>query len=256
MATSGSDHRRVLITGSTAGIGRVLAEALADDGCEVILTATDESHVEAAVDEFRSRGFRAHGLVLRLELPESVEAALRRYIDRFDALDMLVLNAAMGGVRVPMTDYPPDIWRAVFEANVHATQRLLAGLHPMLEKAAAGRVLFMSSGVARNRKAMTGAYAASKAAADAIGGIYAVEQAGSTIRSNILNPGPTRTGMRAAAFPHEDPANLKPPETLLPLLRLLLSVDGAPHGQLIDAESHPLVQAEVAHLPTAPKPLR
>ena len=102
-----------------------------------------------------------------------------------------------------MTDYPPDTWRKVFEANVHATQRLLAGLHPMLVNAAAGRVLFMSTGVARNRKAMTGAYAASKAAADAIGGIYAVEHAGSTIRSNILNPGPTRTAMRAAAFPPE-----------------------------------------------------
>ena len=100
MATSGPDHRRVLITGSTAGIGRVLAEALADDGCEVILTATEASRVEAAVGEFRSRGHRAHGLVLRLESPESVEAALHRYIDRFDALDVLVLNAAMGGVRV------------------------------------------------------------------------------------------------------------------------------------------------------------
>ena len=256
MATKGSDHRRVLITGSTTGIGRVLAESLADDGCEVILTATQASRVESAVEELRSRGRRAHGLVLRLESSTSVEVALHEFTERFRGLDMLVLNAAMGGVRVRMTDYPQDLWRAVFEANVHATQRLLAGLHPMLMQATAGRVLFMSSGVARNRKAATGAYAASKAAADAVAEIYAVEQTGSTIRSNIVNPGPTRTRLRAAAFPHEEPSNLKPPETLLPLLRLLLSVEDAPHGLLIDAESHPLVQAEIARLPTAPKPLR
>jgi NAD(P)-dependent dehydrogenase (short-subunit alcohol dehydrogenase family) len=138
---------------------------------------------------------------------------------------------------------------------VHATRRLLAGLHPLLARAPAGRVLFMSTGVARNWKADTGAYAASKAAADAIAQIYAVEQAGGTIRSNIVNPGPTRTRMRAQAYPQEDPAKLKPAETLLPLLRWLLS-EAAPHGELIDAESHPLVQAEVARLPNAPKPLR
>jgi NAD(P)-dependent dehydrogenase (short-subunit alcohol dehydrogenase family) len=247
--------RRAIVTGSTSGIGRVLAEALAADGCEVILTATDTSRVDEAVRAFRARGWQASGLELRLESPESVDAALQEIARRFDALDMLVLNAAVGGIRVPMTEYPHDLWCTVFEANVHAPRRLLAGLHPLLARAPAGRVLFMSTGVARNWKANTGAYAASKAAADAIAQIYAVEQGGGSIRSNIVNPGPTRTRMRAQAFPQEDPANLKPPETLLPLLRWLLSED-APHGELIDAEAHPLVRAEIDRLPIAPKPLR
>ncbi len=255
MASPPPTHRRALVTGSTSGIGGVLAEALAADGCEVILTATDASRVDATVQEFRAKGWQASGIELRLEAPASVEAALRTLADRFDTLDMLVLNAALGGVRVPMTEYPQDLWRAVFEANVHATRRLLAGLQPMLAKAAAGRVLFMSTGVARNWKANTGAYAASKAAADAIAQIYAVEQAGGSIRSNIVNPGPTRTRMRAQAYPKENPANLKTPETLLPFLRWLLSEE-APHGELIDAEAHSLVRAEIARLPTAPKPLR
>ncbi len=255
MAPRNPGNRRALVSGATSGIGRVLAEALAADGCEVVLTATDASRVDAAAQEFRAKGWRASGIELRLEAPASVEAAVRVIAQRFDTLDMLVLNAALGGVRVPMTEYPQDAWRTVFEANVNATQRLLAGLHPLLARAAAGRVLFMSTGVARNWKANTGAYAASKAAADAIAQIYAVEQGGGTIRSNIVNPGPTRTRLRAQAYPQEDPANLKPAATLLPLLRWLLSEE-APHGELIDAEKHPLVRAEIERLPVAPKPLR
>ena len=255
MAPPSPGHRRALVTGSTSGIGRVLAEALAADGCEVMLTATDASRADAAAQELCNRGWPAVGIELRLESPASVEAALRAIGERFDTLDVLVLNAALGGVRVAIAEYPQHLWRTVFEANVHATRRLLAGLHPLLARAGAGRVLFMSTGVARNWKANTGAYAASKAAADAIAQIYAVEQAGSAIRSNIVNPGPTRTRMRAQAYPQEDPANLKPPETLLPLLRWLLSEE-APHGELIDAEGHALVRGEIARLPIAPKPLR
>ncbi len=255
MAPPSPAIRRALVTGSTSGIGRVLAEALAADGCEVVLTATDATRVDAAAQAFRAKGWRASGIELRLESPESVEAALAELTSRFDRLDILVLNAALGGVRVPMTEYPQDVWRTVFEANVHATRHLLAGLHPLLARAAAARVLFMSTGVARNWKASTGAYAASKAAADAIAQVYAVEQRGGTIRSNIVNPGPTRTRMRAQAYPQEDPANLKPPETLLPLLLWLLSAE-APHGELIDAEAHPLVRLEIARLPTVPTPLR
>src|SRR5690606_22462718 len=202
----------------------------AADGCEVMLIATDAGRADAAARELRSRGWRASGIELRLESPASVEAAIREIGRRFDTLDMLVLNAALGGIRVPVTEYPHELWRTVFEANVNATQRLLAGLHPMLAQAPAGRVLFMSTGVARNWKPHTGAYAASKAAADALAQVYAAEQGDGTIRSNIVNPGPTRTRMRAQAYPQEDPANLKPAETLLPLLRWLLSEE-APHGE-------------------------
>lgn len=242
--------RRALVTGASRGIGRILARKLAEDGCELILTGSNAARLNATVEEFRSHGWRCDGLVLPLEDPVALAAGLAQLTGGVDRLDRLVLNAAVGGVRVPMVVYPDDTWRTVFEANVHANRTILAALQPLLLAAPAARILFMTTGVARRWKANTGAYAASKAALDAIAQIYALEVSGTTIRSNSVNPGPTRTEMRAAAFPTEDPRQVKPPETLVPLLMHLLS-DAAPHGQLIDADDHPLVHAAVAALPAA-----
>lgn len=247
--------RRALITGASRGIGHLLARTLAEEGCDLIVTGSDAGRLDATVEDFRRHGWRCDGQVLPLEDPAALAAGLARLVRDVDRLDMLVLNAAVGGVRVPMVEYPDATWRMVFEANVHANRTILATLQPLLLAAPAARIVFMTTGVARRWKANTGAYAASKAAMDALAQIYAVEMAATAIRSNIVNPGPTRTEMRAAAFPTEDPAQVKPPETLLPLLLHLLS-DAAPHGQLIDADEHPLVRAAVAALPVAPNPQR
>lgn len=234
-------RRTALITGASRGIGRVLAEALGRQGCDVILTARTAESLAPALHSLQDAKVSCMGVELPLDRPSDLKHALSGLVDAISRLDILVLNAADGGIRVPMVEYPEDIWRTVFETNVHATQTILRALHPLLLAAPAARVLFMTTGVARRWKVHTGAYAASKAAMDAIAQIYALEVAGTPIRSNSLNPGPTRTEMRAAAFPNEDPLFVKPVETLLPLLLHLLSETQAPHGQIIDADGHPLV---------------
>nr|MBF0682001.1 SDR family NAD(P)-dependent oxidoreductase [Pseudomonas sp.] len=238
-----TERRTALITGASRGIGRVLAEALGRQGYDLILTARTAESLSPVLHGLRDAQVSCRGIELPLDRPSDLRPALSRLVDGIARLDILVLNAADGGIRVPMAEYPEDIWRTVFETNVHATQAILRALHPLLLAAPAARVLFMTTGVARRWKPHTGAYAASKAAMDAMAQIYALEVADTPIRSNSLNPGPTRTGMRAAAFPNEDPLSVKPVETLLPLLRHLLSETEAPHGQIIDADEHPLVLA-------------
>ncbi|MFA7680700.1 MAG: SDR family NAD(P)-dependent oxidoreductase [Pigmentiphaga sp.] len=231
-----SSARTVLVTGASRGIGRVVARHLASQSVHCLLLARNAGALEDLSREIREAGGRADVIqcdLARLENPEALTALLSRHTTR---LDGVLLNAALGGPRLPLTDYPTDLWRQVFQVNVHATQLLLAAVHPFLLESPAGRVVFVSTGVAQNWKANTGAYAASKAAVEAIAGIYAQETADTTIRSNILSPGATRTEMRAEAYPDEDPGLLKTPASIAPLFAELLSTDCLLHGALVKAD--------------------
>ncbi len=230
------EGRTALITGASRGIGAVVAKAFAREGAHCILTARNAAGLERVAADIRAAGGEARTFVLDLE----DNAAIRGAIDALKAstarLDVFVANAALGGVRLPLVDYPLDAWMRLFQVNVHAYLLLLAGLHPLLAKSDAGRVVIVSTGVSRIPKATTGAYAVSKAALEAMAGIYAVEAAGTPIRINMMNPGPTRTEMRAEAFPKEDPLTVKPPEALLPLFFELASPACTRQGEWIAAD--------------------
>jgi NAD(P)-dependent dehydrogenase (short-subunit alcohol dehydrogenase family) len=237
LAKEGRDRRVALVTGATRGIGQALAEALAAAGLEVLVGGRDRQRLDEQVASMRRRGWSATGVVLHLDDRDLLADELAAFASNLEQLDVLVLNAAAGGIRVRLDRYPSDLWQMVFQVNVHACHSLLSACHACLASSAAGRVLFLSSGVARRPKPNAGAYAASKAALDTLAAVYALETAGTAIRSNVINPGPTRTGMRASAFPDEDPADVKPVADLLPvLLTLLADRPEVPHGRLLDAD--------------------
>jgi NAD(P)-dependent dehydrogenase (short-subunit alcohol dehydrogenase family) len=236
MSAEGLAGRTVLVTGGTRGIGRVLCEALAAQGARVVFTGRDPAAIADTEAALRALGPEPVALPLDLEAVDDaapIAALLREHVGRLDAL---VLNAAIGGVRTPIVEQPEAEWRRLFQVNVHASRVLLAAAHPLLAASDAGRVVCVSTGVARRRKAGTGAYAVSKAAFDMMAGLYALDVAGTAIGCNIVNPGPTRTAMRAAAFPTEDPMSLKPPEALLPLLLWLCAPECDRNGETIDAD--------------------
>jgi NAD(P)-dependent dehydrogenase (short-subunit alcohol dehydrogenase family) len=134
---------------------------------------------------------------------------------------------------MPLAHLDPKIFADLVNVNVTANWRLIRSLDPLLRRSEAGRALFVSSGAARRFRAYWGGYGMSKAALEALVLTYAEECAGTPIKVNLLNPGPLRTRMRAAAMPGEDPDTLEPPEAVSPLIVDLLSPSCTKNGELI-----------------------
>ncbi len=228
--------RTFLVTGASRGIGHAVAKELVNQGAHCLLLGRDEDALNKAAHEMNAAGGRASVFVFDLELLTSPEQFSSELKKRSDVVDAVLFNAAFDGARLPLAGYPCEPWRKAFQVNVHAVQAMLVAVHPFLLNSAAGRVVFVGSNAARKLKANGGAYAASKAALEAMAGLYAEETRATTIRSNTVSPGPTRTDMRANAYPDEDPSRLKTPEDIAPLFLELLSPDCTHHGSLVDAD--------------------
>jgi NAD(P)-dependent dehydrogenase (short-subunit alcohol dehydrogenase family) len=204
-----------LVTGASRGIGAATAEALAAEGAHVVLTARDTKALEAVEDRIHQAGGQATIAPLDLTEPDAIARLAAAMAQRWSALDILVINAAV----LPQLSSVADIDAAAFSkalsTNVLATQTLLARFDPMLRKSADGRVIGLTSNVAKQPRAYWGAYAASKAACEVLLDCYAQETRNiSKVRVAIVSPGATRTAMRARAYPGEDPATLKGPEVV------------------------------------------
>lgn len=220
------DGKLALVTGASRGIGAAVAEALAAAGAHVILTARTAEDLEAVEARIHAAGGTATIAPLDLAAPDSVARLAQAAAGRWQALDLIVLNAAMLGTLTPVAQIDGKEFNKLLTLNVLAQQALLAAFDPLLRGSAAGRVIAMSSGVAESPRAYWGAYAASKAALDALVLSYADEVRNVTaIRAAIVNPGATATTMRARAFPGEDPAILKPPGAVAEAVVALLERD-------------------------------
>jgi NAD(P)-dependent dehydrogenase (short-subunit alcohol dehydrogenase family) len=228
--------RTALITGANRGIGVAIARAYAREGARCLLAGRNTAALERVAAEITASGGKAGALHLDLENVESIQAAVAYIAKTHPRLDIFVANAAVLGARVAITKYPLEVWKQTFQVNVHANLLLLQGLDPLLRKSDAGRVVILTAGVARTPKVGTGSYAVSKAALEAMAGIYALEGRDTPIRVNMVNVGPTRTEMRARAVPDEDPMTLKTPEDIAPLFVELASPACARQGEWVVAD--------------------
>lgn len=227
--------RVALITGASRGIGAALAKGFAAEGAHVILVGRTVGALEEVDDEIRDAGGSATLVVMDLRDTPAIDRLGASIHERWGKLDILVANGGMLGQLTPIHQYDPDVWEEVIAVNLTANQRLVRSMDPLLRMSDAGRAIFVSSGAARNSRPYWGAYAVSKAALEAMVRGYAAETAKTKMRINIVDPGRTRTAMRAAAFPGEDPMTLKTPEELVPLFLELASPNCLRHGDLVDA---------------------
>ncbi|MEO9962481.1 MAG: SDR family NAD(P)-dependent oxidoreductase, partial [Nisaea sp.] len=155
--------------------------------------------------------------------------------ERYGKIDILVANGGMLGNLTPVHHYDPKLWEKVIATNLTANQRLVRSLDPLLRQSDAGRAIFVTADAAHGEKPFWGAYAVSKAALEAMVRSYAVENTKSNIKANLLNPGATRTTLRATAYPGEDQESVKPPEDLVPLFLELASPECRRNGDLVNA---------------------
>jgi NAD(P)-dependent dehydrogenase (short-subunit alcohol dehydrogenase family) len=229
--------RLALVTGATRGIGRAVALAYAREGAHLILVGRTAGALEEVDDEIRALGGSATLLTLDLRSQDKIDALGPTIFQRWDKLDILVGNAGILGPLSPLGHVTADAWNEVLEINLTANWRLIRTLDPLLRRSEAGRAIFVSSGAATAPRAYWGPYAASKAGLEALVKVYADEIANTAVRVNLINPGPTRTGMRAKAFPGEDPAALKPPDHVAEMFVKLALPACTDNGKLFDLKA-------------------
>lgn len=202
-----------LVTGASRGIGAATAETLAREGAHVILVARTGKALEEVEERIHAAGGSATIAPLDLTEGESIGKLAGAIAERWERLDVLVLNAAMLGSLTPVQDIDPKEYSRILSLNLLANQALIAAFDPLIRRAENAQVVALTSSVGKTPRAFWGAYGSSKAALEILLGTYA-DETGYTgrIKVHIIDPGATRTRMRALAFPGEEPESVKPPE--------------------------------------------
>jgi NAD(P)-dependent dehydrogenase (short-subunit alcohol dehydrogenase family) len=226
--------RLALITGASRGIGQAAAVAMAKAGHHVVLIARTVGGLEETDDAVRAAGGSATLVPVDLKDFAALDRLGASIFERWGRLDAFFGNAGLLGALSPLAHLEPKLFEDLMAVNVTANARLIRSLDPLLRRAEAGRVLFASSSVARAPRPFWGGYAASKAALECLALTYAAECADTGIRVNILNPGATRTAMRARAMPGEDPDSLPTPDDIAPLIVAMLSPAWTGNGELVN----------------------
>jgi NAD(P)-dependent dehydrogenase (short-subunit alcohol dehydrogenase family) len=207
--------RLALVTGASRGIGAATAAALAAAGAHVVITARTEGGLEELEALIHNAGGSATIAPLDLADSDGIDRLAQAVAARWGKLDILFLNAAMLGDLMPLPHVPPAQFDKIMALNVGAPYRVIRAFDPLLRAAPNGRLLAVTSSVASAPRAYWGPYAASKAALENLVDTYGEEVRNvSTVRTAVIDPGSTRTRMRAQAFPGEDPATLKTPDAV------------------------------------------
>lgn len=233
-------NRIILVTGASDGIGREAALTYARYGATVILLGRNEEKLRRVAQHIADEQ-HVQPQWFTLDLLTCTAEECRQVADRIAAhytrLDGVLHNAGLLGEIGPMSEQDPQIWQDVMQVNVNATFMLTQALLPLLLKSDAGSLVFTSSSVGRQGRANWGAYATSKFATEGMMQVLADEYQNRSLRVNCINPGGTRTGMRASAFPTEDPQKLKTPADIMPLYLWLMGDDSRRKtGMTFDAQ--------------------
>lgn len=231
------EGKLALVTGASRGIGAATAEALAAGGAHVILVARSGPALEDIEERIHEAGGTATIAPLDLTDAEAIGKLAVAVAQRWDKLDLLILNAAMLGSLTPVQDIDPKEYSRILGLNLLANQALIAAFDGLLRKAPSADVVAVTSSVGAQPRAFWGAYGSSKAALESLLGAYADETSYlGRLKVHIVDPGATRTRMRALAFPGEEPETVKPPEVVAEAILERLTAE-APSGEKIRVDA-------------------
>ncbi|MEZ8142318.1 YciK family oxidoreductase [Enterovibrio norvegicus FF-33] len=240
VAANALDGKVILVTGAGDGIGRQAALSYAQHGATVILLGRTVKKLESVYDEIETAGFPQPAII-----PLDMLGATRQhYLDmvdtieqQFGRIDGVLHNAGMLGVLSPFDQIEEKAFDEVMQVNVKATFLMTQALMPLLQKSDDARLVFTTSTVGHAGRAFWGAYAMSKFATEGMMQVLADELSNTSVKVNAINPGGTRTKMRASAFPAEEASKLKSPLDIMPLYLYLMAPEGIDvNGQCIDAQ--------------------
>lgn len=233
--------RIALVTGASRGIGYFTALALAKAGAHVIACARTVGGLEELDDAIKAEGGSATLVPFDLTDMTAIDRLGASIFERWGKLDILVANAGILGVISPIGHVEAKVFEKVMLTNVIATWRLIRSVEPLLLKSDAGRALILSSGAAHKCRPFWGPYSASKAAVEALARTWAAEQQRTALRVNSIDPGATRTAMRAQAIPGEDPTTLPHPSEVAAAILPLASPELTETGKLFIAREKKFV---------------
>jgi NAD(P)-dependent dehydrogenase (short-subunit alcohol dehydrogenase family) len=234
--------RVILVTGAGRGIGAAAAKTYAAHGATVLLLGRTESNLSALYDEIEAAGHPQPVVIpfdLETALPHQYDELAAMIEAEFGRLDGVLHNASIIGPRTPIEQLTGEQFMQVMHVNVNATFMLTTALLPLLKLAGDASIAFTSSSVGRKGRAYWGAYGVSKFATEGLMQTLADEIDGlGSLRANSINPGATRTDMRAQAYPAEDPTNNPTPEEIMPVYLYLMGPDSKGiNGQALDAQT-------------------
>ncbi len=230
------EGRVALVTGASRGIGAAVARLFAAHGAHIVALARTVGGLEELDDAIAAEGGTATLVPQDLADLDSIDRLGAALHERFGKLDILVANAGTLGILSPLSHVSPKVWDETMLLNLTVNFRLIRSMEPLLRLSDAGRAIFVTSGASRAPRAYWGPYGTSKAALDCMVGTWAQELMKTNIRVNLLNPGATRTGMRAQAMPGEDPMTLPAPEEIARAFLDLASPACTKHGEWINAQ--------------------
>ncbi len=225
--------RVALLTGASRGIGAAVARRFAAEGAHVMLIARTVGGLEEVDDAIRAEGGSATLVPLDLTDFGRIDALGPSLLQRFQRLDVLVAAAGLLGTLSPLGHVEPAVWRSVIDVNLTANWRLIRILDPLLRRSDAGRAIFVTAEVARAPRAYWGPYAAAKAALEALALTWASESAKSSLRVNLVDPGPVATALRAQAYPGEDASLLRRPDEITGAFVDLAAAKCTDNGRLL-----------------------
>lgn len=233
--------RVILVTGAGRGIGAAAAMSYAAHGATVLLMGKTESRLSAVYDQIEAAGYPQAAVIpfdFATAQPDQYPALAAMLESEFGHLDGLLHNASIIGPRTPLEQLGGEQFIEVMQVNVNATFMLTSALLPLLKRSRDGSVVFTSSSVGRKGRAYWGAYGVSKFATEGLMQTLADELQGvAPVRANSINPGATRTDMRALAYPAEEPTVNPLPEAIMPVYLYLMGPDSAGvSGQAFNAQ--------------------
>ncbi|WP_340615048.1 YciK family oxidoreductase [Xenorhabdus thailandensis] len=218
----------ILVTGAGDGIGREAALTYARHGAQVILLGRTTAKLEAVRQQITNEGglpADIYTMDLLTVTAEECQTFAHDLAQRYSRLDGVLHNAGLLGAVSPIVEQPVQLWHEVMQVNVNATFMLTQALIPLLLKSTSASLVFTSSSVGRQGRSGWGAYAVSKFATEGLMQVLAEEYRDTSLRINCINPGGTRTNMRASAFPDENSAKLKTPADIMPVYLYVMGDD-------------------------------